>query len=475
MSVPTEPTPSERPAAGNPSRQSQSPESMWVTLDLVALLNETEDYEQAAMALCNELSFHFRCTRVSLGNLNSDGIKLQATSHSNKIEKRMEAVQELEKVMLEAADQDEEILWPEPPNSYRITREHEQYSQKFGALNLLSIPLRLNGEVKSVLTLQRDDQPFSLPEADALRLMTDLITPRLTLLYRVGRGWWRRGETTSREWLGQFLGAEHTWWKLGAVLGCLLLLFLCFFPWPNRISGDFTLKTDALINMPAPFEGFIEEVYVIPGDEVTKDAELLALDTRELKLQEKETRANMQRFRSEAQVAMGQSSVGDMHVATAKATQMEAELKQILYKLNRARILSPFDGVVVEGSLREQIGAPVNQGDVLMKVTRLEDLYVLGMVSEKNIQDVELKAEGAVAFASRPEIKFPIVVELIEPAAVPMDKDNVFHVRCRLTGAPADWWRPGMSGVIKIDAGTKPPIYLMTSELIDFLRMKLWL
>jgi hypothetical protein len=129
----------------------------------------------------------------------------------------------------------------------------------------------------------------------------------------------------------------------------------------------------------------------------------------------------------------------------------------------------------VEGALLEQLGAPVRKGDVLMKVTRLEDLYVQVKVSEKDIDEIDPDATGQFAFASRPEEKFNLRVARVEPAAIPEDKDNVFQVRCLIGEDVEEWWRPGMTGVAKIDAGHRPPIYLMTHRLIDFLRLKLWL
>jgi len=110
-----------------------------------------------------------------------------------------------------------------------------------------------------------------------------------------------------------------------------------------------------------------------------------------------------------------------------------------------------------------------------MKVPRLADLYVQVRISEKDIDEIRADAVGQFAFASRPEEKFDLGVDRIEPAAIPEDKDNVFQIRCQITDEVLEWWRPGMTGVAKIDAGHRPPIYLMTHRLIDFLRMKLWL
>jgi hypothetical protein len=51
---------------------------------------------------------------------------------------------------------------------------------------------------------------------------------------------------------------------------------------------------------------------------------------------------------------------------------------------------------------------------------------------------------------------------------------NVFVVRGRLTGQRADWLRPGMSGVAKVDSPRRTLAWIATHRLIDFLRLKLW-
>jgi multidrug efflux pump subunit AcrA (membrane-fusion protein) len=110
-----------------------------------------------------------------------------------------------------------------------------------------------------------------------------------------------------------------------------------------------------------------------------------------------------------------------------------------------------------------------------MKMTRMEDLYFEIEVPERDIQEVKEGADVLLTFTSRPDIRFPGVVDIIEPAAVPVEKDSVFIIRCSRDGEIEDWWRPGMSGVARIDAGTASPLYLLTHRLIDYIRLKLWL
>lgn len=37
-----------------------------------------------------------------------------------------------------------------------------------------------------------------------------------------------------------------------------------------------------------------------------------------------------------------------------------------------------------------------------------------------------------------------------------------------------DWIRPGMSGVVKIDAGKRSILWILTHKVVDFLRLYFW-
>src|SRR5207247_777291 len=120
----------------------------------------------------------------------------------------------------------------------------------------------------------------------------------------------------------------------------------------------------------------------------------------------------------------------------------------------RAELHSPFAGFVVEGDLREKVGAPTHKGDVLLKVSRLDGMYAEVEVSERDIHEVTEHGHGELAFTSRPEITFPFTVERIEPSGLTRKQGTVFLIRCQLDASPMpDWWRPGMTGLAKIDAG----------------------
>jgi hypothetical protein len=137
-------------------------------------------------------------------------------------------------------------------------------------------------------------------------------------------------------------------------------------------------------------------------------------------------------------------------------------------------IKSPFDGVILEGDLRERIGSPVKQGDELFKVARLDTLYAEAQIPERDVEEVLGKSRGEIAFVTQPKLKYPVSVETVEPAAVTQKDGNVFLVRLKLDDNSAAWWRPGMTGLCKISAEKRTLFWILTHRTVDFLRMKLW-
>jgi RND family efflux transporter MFP subunit len=270
------------------------------------------------------------------------------------------------------------------------------------------------------------------------------------------------------------LGAEHTWWKLLALAAAAGLLVLIFGRKEFTVEGAFTVKTDAMAHLASPFEGHIDRALVQPGDTVSEGQPLLALDVRELLLQKEAAAAERERHAADALKAESTGDVAGLRIARARESQARAQMQLVNDRLARAELKAPFDGVVVEGDLRERIAAPVQKGDLLLKLARIEDLYLVVDVPESDIQHIREQATGRAAFASQPGRKFAFVVDRIEPVARAREASGVFQVRCRFTDPAPDWWRPGMSGVARIDAGRRTLLWIYTRRTADFLRMWWW-
>src|SRR5204862_5076124 len=140
----------------------------------------------------------------------------------------------------------------------------------------------------------------------------------------------------------------------------------------------------------------------------------------------------------------------------------QARLNLVRYRLERSEVKAPYDAVLVEGDLRNRVGASIDQGEALLRLARTDQLYAEAEVNERDIHDILGKTTGEMAFVSQPRKKYPIKIERIEPAAIPKEGKNAFIVRCDIVNQPEPWWRPGMSGICKINVGPRRLVWILT-------------
>jgi multidrug resistance efflux pump len=443
-------------------------------LDLMVAVNAEKHFLATALAFCNGLATTFRCQRVSLGWLEGGYIRLRAISRTERFDKKMAAVRSLETVMDEALDQDEEVLWPPPDGATVSTRDHDKFGTDYKPGHMCSLPLRSDSKAIAVVTCERLESAFTATEVDQLRLCCDQVARRLLDLHRADRWFGARLAAWWKEKCALLVGPKHTWAKVSALLGVVALCVLFFLRVPYRVEGNFVVKSDDVSYRTAPFDGYIEQVLVRPGDTVKAGTPLLKLVTRELELEALAANADLVRFRREAEKARATNDLAGMRVAMALAEQSEARLALVNLRLGDATLKAPFEGVVVEGDLRDRLAAPVKQGDTLLKIARLENLYIEAEIKERDVHEILTKRKGEIAFVSQPKLAFPVHLEKLEPAAFPRTDGNVFLLRCGFDKGIEPWWRPGMSGLCKVDVESRTLWWIITHRTVDFLRMKLW-
>jgi len=443
-------------------------------LDLMTLINAQERYLSAAMTFCNELAAHHQCDRVSLGWHRNAYVKLRAISHVDDFDKKMEAVQALELAMEEALDQDAEVFVPAPDDTSLVRRDHESYARLQQADYVCSLPLRVGSEPVAVCTLERNAGPFTEADLGLLRLCCDQAAPRLVELERRDRWIGARFASYLREKAAALVGYQHTWAKVLSILGFFGLAFLSFVPVTYRLSSPMILKAENVTFLTAPFDGYIEQVGVRVGDEVAKGDTLLAMDRSDLLLEEAELEAERNRHQREYEKARADQALADMRITGARLEQVNARLDLVRHRLGQAVIRAPYNGILVEGDQMERVGSPVVQGDVLFRVGRTDRIYAELEVPESEIHHVDETLVGEIALVSRPQDTYRIKVHRIEPSAVVREDGNVFLVRCAMVDDHPAWWKPGMTGVSKLNAGKRTLLWIFAHRTVDFLRLRLW-
>lgn len=444
-------------------------------IEINLLLNEERSFLAASMLLCNELRARTASSTVALGTYGGHQVKLVALSNTKKFNRREPRLAALAFAMEECAEQDEEIQAPRPEGESFIAYEHAKYLRDAGEEFVLSLPVRAEGRVIAVVTLERSGLAYSEAEQLALRMICDLASRRLFELWIArGLGIPRRMRQL-RSGLAWVFGVRHTWAKLAVLLVLGLLAFVCLYPWFYRVEATFELRADRAVHISSTIDGYLAAVHVQPGDVVAAGTTLLELDTLDLELLENEALAKIARLQTDADHARAVGNPAQSRLALAEVEEEQARLSRIRRQIELASIRAPWDGVIIEGDLRERIGSPVAQGDGLLRISALEGLYVRLEIPERSIHEVYDKETGELAFASRPETKYTFVIDRIEPVAATRPEGSVFLARARIEGEPETWWRPGMTGVAKIDVGERRLIWVLTHKFVDFVRLKLWI
>lgn len=439
-------------------------------------VGEPRHFQASAMALCNELTTRYELERASVGVLRGRHIKLVAMSQTEHINRRMTLVQRIEAAMEESLDQDSELVYPSSEEAPVAVRMTQQLANEFGPSAVCSLPIRRGDAVEGVITLERPaERLFTLDELRQLRIMVDLITPRLVERFEQDRWFGARLADSTRRTLALAVGPQYTYVKLAAIALLGLLAFMIFVKGPDRVEAPFTIETITKQVVPAPYDGFIKHVNVEPGDRVAADQTVLAtLDTQELEAKLAELRAQWATHRKEADIARQERKESQVQIADARAQQVRSQMDSVMLQLSQAQLVSPQAGIVIAGDLKSKLGAPVSRGDVLFEVAPPESLRAELHVPDRRIGDVRVGDQGELATASHPDQPIHFVVEQIFPVAEVIDDHNVFRVKVRLD-ASEPWVFPGVEGVAKVDVGRQPYGVLWTRDAWNWVRMQLWI
>ena len=115
---------------------------------------------------------------------------------------------------------------------------------------------------------------------------------------------------------------------------------------------------------------------------------------------------------------------------------------------------APFDALVIQGDLTQQVGSPVKQGQVLFRLAPLGDYRVILKVDERDVLLVRDSERGSLVLAGETSQKLKFTVYNIAGAEA-ANGLNYFRVEARIDGDAAAL-RPGMEGVGKIVTGEAP-------------------
>lgn len=223
-----------------------------------------------------------------------------------------------------------------------------------------------------------------------------------------------------------------------------------------------------------PIDGVVAEVLAIEGDVVSAGDVLCRLDTRELRAQYDELRAELAVAERKRDQGLADRKPVDARLAQADLDLIEARMALLQTRLERTVIRAPVSGVVVEGDLRQSVGATLARGDTLFRVSP-PDLWRLELeIPQYAAADVNAPLTGIFASHARPEEAHSFEVDRLLPSAVQRGTRTVYIAEAMIT-ARNEWLRPGMEGTAKVSVGRRRVCWVYLHRILDYLRVQLWL
>jgi multidrug resistance efflux pump len=446
-------------------------------LQLLTSVATAEGFDAAAMNLCNELAARTGAARVSLGWLKGNHVKLKALSHTEEFDKKQELSVQLVKVMEECVDNDEIVQFePDGASSNTVTREAQILSRTQGGETVLSLPLRRNGEIVSVVTLEFASNKRIGPQAaTGLAVAVELLSSNLYDRYQNDRYLITKAGVSLQDIAKKTWGPKYWLAKTVVALSILAVALLFLIRPMYHVSSGFEFTPIQHVAISAPFEGELREVLVKPNDQVQAGQVLVRFDSSTLEdqlnqaLSDSATEyAKITQFRSD------DSKAAERKVAEAAKAAADAKVAYFQKKIAQAEVRSPIAGRVLNSDLEHKRGAMFRLGDPLMEVGQPDSLKAELHVADRDIQDVRVGARGELAVSSSPTEKVPFIIERIVPATEPKEGENVFKVYAKLDHINEDWL-PGMRGEARIDFEKRSLAWIWTHRFIDFVRLKLWI
>lgn len=441
-----------------------------VLLSAVAYDSRNAQLQSVSTSLANELN----CDRVVIGMLSGEKIQVNAISNNTRFDPKVALIQYIELAMAETYQQQKKIIINlEQNDNKNNVAAHDQLAKKENDLHLCTIPIGIADNLTGVILLERkNDRPFKPEEIKICEIFSQILSA--ILFNKPSQK--KINNVVGLKFIDPFLNLfnkNSSIVKTGMVSIFLFLVLILFMPGEYRVKAPGIIEGKIQRVIVAPYEGYIESAVFRSGEIVSQGDVIAEMDTKSLQLEQQRWQGQKSEYMKQYRGALSELNKAKIHIYKSQISQADAQLKLINKKIQRAKLVSPLDGIIIAGDLSRSLGAPVKRGEILFQVAPLNEYRIIIMVEEREIVNVKEGLTGQLVLKALPDNELEFIVKKVSPVFEEKLGEINYRVEAVLN-KDNPVLRPGMQGVAKITIEERSLAWIYFHKLFDAIKLFFW-
>ena len=235
-----------------------------------------------------------------------------------------------------------------------------------------------------------------------------------------------------------------------AAVATILVAALALIRWPFKVAGtEAVFRPLALTPVRALVPGVVERVLVREGAAVQRGTLLATLRSPELMADRAALAASASAAVRSANLAASRGDAADERLHRIREEALRQELALLDQQIARTLIRAPVTGSVLTPHLDEQLGASLEEGDLLLTLGRTDSLELEFGVDQRDIGLIQEGQETHLRIDALPQRTFVGRVSSI--GQFPRDSGSAVHYAVRATISNSDGLlRPHMAAYVRV-------------------------
>ena len=278
---------------------------------------------------------------------------------------------------------------------------------RLGDVSLIIIPLSDNPLRCNDVLIVAGHSGHRITPPVSWQTISRLITDQLTGRERLHRRWSDRSLSgRCRRWAS----AVRRRRSIAVAIVMIAVTVVALVPAAGRIDARGVVTASERQYVAAPVQTSVLAVDVVPGDLVTAGQRLATLDSRELDAKRSAVVADLQIAESSLRLAQNGRDASAVAVAKLEIERLRNRRRYWDQLADRLVVLSPIDGLIIDGDWTSRIGTPLRRGETLMEIA-----------AEGN-QRIEIRIDPIDADRVRPGLPVHIDAPGIKPIRSRIDR-----------------------------------------------------